>query len=319
MASIAPDVRQKLETVFGTGQAYNLQGISAVVWVIDSYHIVWSDSRNETKLRKIWKTKKGRSAHSVMLLAASDDTSKVLVIGPQEPQPMRRLVADRVMHLLATGQGFSPREATAYLTRELIRLEESVVPGIRVKDLLTPHFVRARLRKHTNKQYLTEVVKDIRRASNTAWRSLFENLGYRIERRHSRGYLLRYNNLPIAVIHPVSDPSYFSRLTEKGELPEGLVLADCEQDGAHWGILISKERYRLFQQEPKVGAATGQYIEIDTGELRQEDWLYIGLLAPESLRKDGRLTTWSKESKDFGEELRKGLEERLITVALPHL
>ena len=121
---------------------------------------------------------------------------------------------------------------------------------------------------HTNKQYLTEVVKDIRRASNTAWRSLFENLGYRIERRHSRGYLLRYNNLPIAVIHPVSDPSYFSRLTEKGELPEGLVLADCEQDGAHWGILISKERYRLFQQEPKVGAATGQYIEIDTGELK---------------------------------------------------
>ena len=59
MASIAPDVRQKLETVFGTGQAYNLQGISAVVWVIDSYHIVWSDSRNETKLRKIWKNKEG--------------------------------------------------------------------------------------------------------------------------------------------------------------------------------------------------------------------------------------------------------------------
>ena len=38
------------------------------------------------------------------------------------------------------------REATPFLDREFGRLEEFVVPGLRVKDLLTPHFVRERLR-----------------------------------------------------------------------------------------------------------------------------------------------------------------------------
>ena len=43
-------------------------------------------------------------------------------------------------------------------------------------------------------------------------------------------------------------------------------------------------RYRLFQRQPPVGSATGQYVEIDTGELERQDRIYLGLLAPESLQ-----------------------------------
>lgn len=96
-----------------------------------------------------------------------------------------------------------------------------------------------------------------------------------------------------------------------------MALADCRQDGAHWGILASQGRYRLFQQKPQTGPATTQYVEIDVGELGQEDWFYVGLLAPESLRDGGNLARWAREAKDFGEELRKGLEKRLINTTLP--
>ena len=59
-------------------------------------------------------------------------------------------------------------------------------------------------------------------------------------------YLLRYSNAPIAVVHPHRDPSQFSRLMDNGELPEGMVLADCGQYGTQWSVLAAFDRYRLF-------------------------------------------------------------------------
>ena len=53
--------------------------------------------------------------------------------------------------------------------------------------------------------------------------------------------------------------------------------------------------------------------------MERKNRLYLGLLAPESLKENGWLTGWVGEAKDFGEELRKGLEERLIKDALPNI
>ena len=108
-------------------------------------------------------------------------------------------------------------------------------------------------------------------------------------------------------------------MNENGELPDGLVIKDCKASGAHWGILVSGLRFRIFQANPNFGSATARYIEIDARDLDTQDRLYLGLLAPESLKANGRLTSWASDARDFGEELRKGLEERLRTIALPNL
>jgi len=144
-------------------------------------------------------------------------------------------------------------------------------------------------------------------------------LGYEIEKLPNRGYLLRYTNAPVAVVHPLRDASQMSQLTGNGELPEGMLLADCAQHGAHWGVMAAEGRYRLFQRRPPVGPATGQHVEIDLRELEKKNHLYVGLLAPTSLKENGWLTSWVEEAKDFGEELRKGLEQRLIKDALPNI
>ncbi len=127
----------------------------------------------------------------MVLLAPSDDESKVCVAGPQDARPVRQLPAGRILDLLEASRSMPAREAASFLARE------------------------------------------------------------------------------------------FSRLTDNGELPEGMVLADCEQHGAHWGILAAEGHYRLFQRRPPVGPATGQHVEIDTGELERQDRLYLGLLASE--------------------------------------
>ncbi len=203
-----------------------------------------------------------------------------------------------------------------------------MVPGLRVKDLLTPHFLRKRMLWSVNEQRLSGAVERIGRTGSVAWRSLFQEMGYQVEQLPQRVYLLRYDNAPVAVVHPHRDPSQFSRLTDNGELPEGMVLADCGQYGAQWGhpggiwplpaIPASASGWPGDKVAPgnryrRVGAE---------GPLLSRPscaGIFVGLLAPESLKEDGWLTEWVADAKDFGEELRRGLEERLIKDALPNI
>ena len=320
----SPTVNQtsaRLEATFGLGRDWTSQaGQSATVWETPAYHLLWlDDAASDVELRRLWEARKGRQAYPVVLLAPSDDANKLRVAGPQDARPVRELPVSRALDLLETSRSHSAREATSFLAREFSRLEEAVVPGLRVRDLLTPHFMRERLRRPINEQRLSGAVEGIASTGSIAWRSLFQGMGYQVEQLPHRGYLLRHDNAPVAVVHPHRDTSQFSRLTDNGELPEGMVLADCAQHGAHWGVLTAEGRYRLFQRRPPVGPATGQHVEIDLDELERSDRFYLGLLAPESLKEKGWLTDWVGEAKDFGEELRKGLEERLIKDALPNI
>ncbi len=311
----------RLEAAFGAGRTWTSPArSSATVWETPAYHLLWAaGASSETALGKLWEARKGHMAYPVVLLAPSDDESKVRVAGPQDARPLRELPAGRVIDLLVAGRDMATREAAAFLAREFSRLEEAVVPGLRVKDLLTPHFVRERLRRPVNEGRLAGAVEGMTSTGGVAWRALFQGMGYQVEKLPRRGYLLRHDNAPVAVVHPHRDASMFSRLTDRGELPEGMVLADCGQHGAEWGVLAAGGRYRLFHRRPPVGPATGQHLEMDTGELERKDRLYLGLLAPGSLKENGWLSEWVTEAKDFGEELRKGLEERLIKDALPNI
>ena len=320
-SSVVDPAPSCLEAAFGTGRVWLSQtGLLATVWETSSYHLIWSDQvASDVEVRRLWEARKGRQAYPVVLLAPSDDASKVRVAGPQDARPVREIPVGRVIELLARSRGLATREAASFLGGEFRRLEDAVVPGVRVKDLLTSHFVRERLRQPSNERRLASAVEGLGQAPSIGWRSLLQRLGYQVEQLRRRGYLLRYDGAPVAVVHPHRDVSHFSRLTDDGELPEGMVLADCGQHGAHWGVLTAGGRYRLFQRRPPVGPATGQHLEIDLSELEPNDRLYIGLLAPESLKEDGWLSAWVGEAKDFGEKLRRGLEERLIKDALPSI
>ena len=142
-----PAVPARLEAVFGPGRDWRpSQSASATAWESPTYHLLWSDqAHSESALRRLWEARKGLQAFAVVALAPSDDSSKVLVAGPQYAGPVRELPNERVIDLLEKSRGLAPREAAAFLTREFSRLEEAVVPGLRVKDLLTPHFLRERL------------------------------------------------------------------------------------------------------------------------------------------------------------------------------
>ncbi len=101
------------------------------------------------------------------------------VAGPQDARPVRELPAGRVLDLLETSRSLAAREAASFLAREFSRLEEAVVPGLRVKDLLTPHFLRERLRRPINEQRLSRAVE--------VWDTLVTWHGGR----HSKAWVIR--------------------------------------------------------------------------------------------------------------------------------
>ena len=173
----------ELEAAFGSGRPWTSPaGSSATIWETATYHLMWAaGDLSEPNLRRLWEDRKGHQAFAVILLAPSDDSANVRVIGPQAARPMRQLPAGRVLALLQKSRGLVAREAASFLGREFRRLEEFVVPGLRVKDLLTPHFVRERLRWPVNEQLLKGAVDGIAPNGRTTWRTLFEKLGYRIE------------------------------------------------------------------------------------------------------------------------------------------
>ena len=317
----ASQIPLRIESVFGQGIVWTSPtDVSFTAWELPAFHLIWSDQvASESEIRKLWEDRKGRQAYSVVVLAPAPNPGNVQVAGPQDARPVRELHAERVLDLLHTASSMATRQAASFLAREFGRLEDSVVPGLKVKDLLTPHFARERLRWPNNASRLSAALGRTPLTGSVAWRPLLQGMGYQIQQLPHRGYLLRHDDVPVAVVHPHNDTSQLGGLTEHETLPEGLVLADCAQYGAQWGILEASGRYRLFQRLPPSGPATGQYVEIDTGELGRDDRFYLGLLAPESLKDGGWLGEWVTEAKDFGEELRKGLEDRLVRIALPKI
>ena len=344
----ASEVIARLNSIFGEGQQWRSRGLSAVVWETKAYHLLWTKG-SDSALQKLWKDRKGRQAYEVILLSpaetspgdgpsaeasSGDGPSMVWVAGPRDARPVRKLVANRVLDLLEESRNYSVRRAASFLSREFRRLEESVVPGVRVKELLTPYYVRKRLLPNLEETTPKELPRESGQESTGAtdrpelreprapyftWQRQFEDFGYSIERLSKRGYLLRYDEAPVAVVHPYQEASELSRLTDSGELPAGRALADCEKYGASWGILSAAGRVRLFQRRPRTGAATGQYVEVDAGELEPRHRLYLELFAPRSLCDGGRLAGWIEQARDFGEELREGLEKRLTKCALPSI
>ncbi|MGD1118065.1 MAG: hypothetical protein ABR886_01085 [Dehalococcoidales bacterium] len=312
-------VISQIQSKLGPGTTWQPdQGTAATVWPLQSFDLVWiPERRRDSDLRTVWHARSKGGAQPVIVISTSEQPDKVRVLGPQDPQtPVRTIPLETMLELIEEYRALPRRQAAAVLASEFLRLDESGIPGVGLRGLLTKHFVQERLRRPENWAFLTSSSTSV--SPKRGWQENIKSLGYQLETT-STGYLLRYKEEPVAVLHAYSDPSMFSHASDQGTLPEGAVLAECEHYGTSWGILATPQRFRLFRNNPPVGAASGRYLEIDIKRLGTEDIGYAGLLAPDSLKREGQLHKWIKESLDYGEQLREGIERRLRDEALPNI
>lgn len=315
LESNSTSVLPELHARFGPGSSWKPDQLpAATAWPLQQFDLVWaSEARQDSQIRALWRARSAGGAKPVVVLAPG--SGKVRVLGPQDPQaPIRSLPLEPLLRLLEEAQPLARRQAASLLAAEFLRLDESGIPGVGIHGLLTRHFFDVWLRRQENWRALAEAASSVN--PSHGWQENLRALGYRLEQTKT-GYLLRSGEEPIAIVHAYPDPTLFSQATSQGSLPEGAVLAECQHHGATWGILATPRRFRLFQADPPVGSATARYLELDLREISPEDRPYAGLLSPLALKRGGLLEQWIAECRQFGEELREKIEERLRLDALP--
>lgn len=273
----------------------------------------------ERTLRKIWRERRGPGATPLLLVA--DDASRpgcLAALGTVDAAgPLRSVDAGALNDVLIRLAGRPRLEAVRELAAELDRLDQAGIPGLKLRDLLTIHTLDVRLRKDEARwSRATEVTKAIQRGAD--WRAVLTGVGYEVKRRPQRGYLARHDGRPIAVVHPVRDAAEFSRLDADGRPPEGLLLNDCQADGAPFGILAAGTRLRLFEADPQVGSAASRYVDLDSSALQVDDFPFLVLLAPEYLAQ-GEFAALQEEARNFGAGLRRRLDDTIRQTVLPTL
>jgi hypothetical protein len=292
-----------------------------IVAKVGGVEVALARDGSERGLRRAWRDLRHGAVPLLVIHDAPQGTGLVHVIGPADDQGAVRTVAgERIVSLLRQVSGERVLAAARQLSEELARLDESGVPGLVVKGLLTRHFLIERLRKLPEWQHFRELAESLPAAAD--WRTLLLALGYRVEQR-KLGYLLRAAGAPALVVLPVADPGAFARLDEEGRPPEGVLSLECHAEGVPYGILASGSRLRLFRSgvvaDPGAPAATTSYLELDASELRPEDRPLLALFSPETLAPDGLFVRFLEQSRRFGAELRERLDDVIRASVLPGL
>ena len=270
-------------------------------------------------LRRLWRERRGGGATPLLLI--TDDASRpgsVRVLGPaDEAGPTRSIKSDALQAAIQRVSSRSRLEAIRELISELDRLDQAGIPGLKLRELLTLHTLDVRLRRDPARwQNAAKAASSIPRGAD--WRGVLTPLGYTLERRQHRGYLARFEHRPIAVIHPKADAAEFAKLDHEGRPPEGMLLNDCQADGAPFGVLAHGSRLRLFKADTATGAAVARYLDLDASTLQEDDWPFLALLSPEYLA-EGQFAALQEDARSFGSALRIRLDRTIRQTALPAL
>lgn len=279
--------------------------------------VATAGDQTEAALRRTWRDRH-RGAIPLLLLSDHIGGSGFLaMLGPSDGVGPIRLVDPRAVEQVLRRASAMPRlEAIREVASELQRLDQTGIPGLRLRDLLTMHTLDIRLRRDIGRWTAAQTLA-ARVPLGSDWRATLSALGYEVERRPVRGYLLRSGGRPVAVVHPKADAAEFARLDADGRPPEGVLLNDTGAEGVEYGLLAAGARFRLFDFEGASGT-TARYLDLDANALRPSDRPLLALLSPSYLAEGG-FAALVAEATAFGAALRKRLDERIRIAAFPAL
>lgn len=270
------------------------------------------------KLRSRWKGRVGNTPLKLLLLAdVSGGDDRVVVVGPSKAeQGPYSVPATGLLEKLREFAGRPDKGARLrWLTRELQRLGLSGIPGVLVRGLLTEHTLE-RWRERDEWEGAKRTTAAI--GPEDTWRPLLGKLGYELEQQ-PEGYYLRVGAAPVAAVIAFRGSDEFDRFDENNRPPEGRLADLCASANLRYGLLAARGRLRLFRFDALDGSGASDWIELDAEALGEEDRPFLALFAAESLASGGRFEEVLSDSRRYGVELWKRLDDRIRDRALPVL
>ena len=273
-----------------------------------------SERPSDTFMRARWKERVGGAATPYLLIADDPQhAGRIRVLGPTAGnRPILSVDPQLLADSLQQVASLPAFDAVRRVADDLTRIGGD---GLTVHDLLTRHTLEHRFKGDPSRwAAATELVQSVK--TTDSWRQALTKLGYTFQQLANRGHLARYNGRPVAVIHPKAASRDLARVDSQGRPPEGLLLSDCDAQGAEYGMLVQGSRYRLF--DARSPSPASQWLEIDIRLVGIDRLPFLALLAPPSLAKGG-FTSVRQEARKFGVELHKRLDRTIRQDALPAL
>lgn len=281
---------------------------------VNNVEMAVADRCTDTFMRARWRERVGNTSRSYLLLADdAERAGRVRVLGPSSAKAAIRSVdAVLLAESIREVASLSALDAVRRLADDLGRIGGD---GLTFNGVLTRHTLVHRFQKDGSRWAdASELAKDVRPADD--WRRLLTKLGYSVERLPVRGHLARHEGKPVAMVHPKRTARDFARLDADGRPPEGVLLSDCAEQGAPYGILAQGGRLRLF--DAASASPASEWLEIDTRLLRADQLPFLALLAPPYLAGGG-FARLREEAQKFGVGLSKRLDRTIRQEALPAL
>ena len=188
---------------------------------------------SDTFMRARWRERVAGTAIPYLVIADDpQDRSRVRVLGPTlANRPIVSVSSELLADSLERVAQLSAFDAVRRLGDELKRIAGD---GLTVHGLLTRHTLEHRFRGDPVRWGAAKgMIQGIK--PTDSWRQMLPKLGYTLQQLPIRGYLARHNGRPVAVIHPKARARDLSRVDRQGRPPEGLLLTDCEAQGASYG------------------------------------------------------------------------------------
>ena len=284
------------------------------VVAVGPLEIAHAERPSDTFMRARWKQRVGGTAARYLLIADDPQhANRVRVLGPSDGRrPILSVSGELLADSLQTVAKLPEFDAVRRLADDLTRIGGD---GLTINGLLTRHTLEHRL-KGDPARWASAADQTRRIRPTDPWRQVILKLGYTVQQLPHRGYLVRHGGRPVALVHPKAAARDLARVDSQGRPPEGLLLADCEAQGAPYGILTQGGRFRLF--DARSASPASEWLELDIRLLGRDRLPLLALLAP-SFLADGGFRTLRNEARNFGVALHERLDRTIRQDALPAL
>ena len=281
---------------------------------VGTIEVAEAQRSSDTFMRARWKERVRGSATPYLLIAADPEhPGRVRVLGPAHGnRPIQSVSAELLLDALQEVAKLPAFDAVRRIADDLTRIGGD---GLTVNGLLTRHTLEYRLKGDPARW--ASAAEEVGAVKPTdSWQHVVRKLGYALQQLPQRGYLARYEGKPVALIHPKKKARDLARVDSQGRPPEGLLLSDCEAQGAQFAILAQGSRFRLFDAQSASPAS--EWLEVDIRLLQEERLPFLALLAP-SFLSHGGFAALRSEARNFGVALHKRLDRTIRQDALPAL
>ena len=185
---------------------------------VGAIELAESQRSSDTFMRARWKERVRRAATPYLLIA--DDPqhpSRVRVLGPAHGnRPIQSVNAELLLDSLPEISKLPAFDAIRRLADDLTRIGGD---GLTVNGLLTRHTLEYRFKGDTVRwEAATNEVRAVK--PTDSWQNVVRKLGYALQQLPSRGYLVRHQGRPIALIHPKRRPATSRGLTHRAGPPK---------------------------------------------------------------------------------------------------